>query len=77
MTRNDELANLERRDCGTSFGACQVERNQRTRTENEEFKISSVEGQFMNEEPRLPKGYRHIHSAVEAVLECAGEHVSG
>jgi hypothetical protein len=27
-------------------------------------------------EPKLPKGYRHIRSAIEALLEIAGEHQS-
>lgn len=77
MTSNNKLANLRRGDSGASFAVCQVERNRRARTHNEEFKVNRVGRQSMNDEPRLPNGYQHIRSAIEAVLECAGEHVSG
>ena len=50
-------------------------RNRGTRGDNRELKISRAKRQSTNEEPKLPKGYRHIRSAIEAVLACAGEHV--
>ena len=77
MISNNKLANLGRGDSGTSFAAREVGRDPSTCSDAREFKVSRVERQCTNDEPRLPKGYRHIRSAVEAVLECAGEHVSG
>lgn len=75
MTSNNKLTNLRRGDRGTPFATCEVG-ERRTRTHNEEFKVNRVQRQCTNE-PKLPKGYRHIRSAIEAVLECAREHVSG
>lgn len=55
-----------------SFAA--VRRNPGTRADDQEFKVGWAEGKCTKDEPKLPKGYRDIRSAIEAVLEYAGEH---
>ncbi|PYY03697.1 MAG: hypothetical protein DMG64_06875 [Acidobacteria bacterium] len=78
MTDNNKVANSRRADSGTGrlFATCAAGRNRSTRRDNQELKVSRPERQSTNQEPKLPKGYRHIRSAIEAVLECSGEHVS-
>jgi hypothetical protein len=72
MTSNNKLADLRRGESETAtFATCKMGGNRSTRGDDQEFKVSRVEKQCTNDEPRLPKGYRHIRSAIEAVLECS------
>lgn len=74
---NNKVAQSGRGDSGTGglFAPCELDRNGGSGADNRKLKISRAERQFTNEKPELPKGYRHIRSAIEAVLECSGEHV--
>jgi hypothetical protein len=78
MTSDNKVANSRRGGSGTGgfFATCEVGQNRGPRGDNQELKASRAERQSTNDEPKLPKGYRHIRSAIEAVLECSGEHVS-
>lgn len=62
---------------GTSFGICDAEPSRSTRGDEDRIQVGRGENQCANDEPKLPKGYRHIRSAIEAVLECSYEPVSG
>jgi hypothetical protein len=62
---------------GTSFGTCDAEPSRSTHGDEDRIQVGRGENQRANDEPKLPKGYRHIRSAIEAVLECSHELVSG
>jgi hypothetical protein len=76
MTSNNKTANSRRVDRGTGGCFCEVGRSRSTRGTNQNLKVNRTQKQSTNEEPKLPKEYRHIRSAIEAVLECSGEQVS-
>lgn len=78
MTSNNKAANSRRVDGGTGgcFTTCDVGRSRSTRGTNQELEVNRTQRRSTNEEPELPKEYRHIRSAIEAVLECSGEQVS-
>lgn len=78
MTSNKSLTTSRRDDTaiGTSRETPDARSGRGVRGGEDRFWVSGGENQFTNDEPRLPKGYRYIRSAVEAVLECLGEHGS-
>lgn len=78
MTSNNKAADSRRADRGTGgfFTTCEAGRSWSTRGTNQELKVTRTQRQSTTEKPELPKEYRHIRSAIEAVLECSGEDVS-
>ena len=77
MASNNKFATSRHVDSETFCATGGVGRNQSTHSDTEKFNVNRVGRHSAKDEPKLPKGYRHIRSAIEAVLECSGEHLSG
>lgn len=78
MTRNEDFTMLrdDETASGTPSETCDPRSSRGARRDEDRLRLDGSENDYTNDEPRLPKGYRHIRSAIEAVLECSGEWTS-
>jgi hypothetical protein len=78
MKRNKTLTASRRDDTGsgTSFDTLDPGPNRNAVGDEYPSQSGRSEERWTNDEPRLPKNYRHIRGAIEAVLECSGAHAS-